>query len=74
MYDQGYGVSHNNLKVLILFELAASQGDDLSVPARHTVADQMTPADISRAEPLALECTEKSYKGRVIFKVAVKVR
>ena len=64
MYDQGYGVAQNDVKALVLFELAAAQGYNWSAKAlkKYFVA-KMTPADIAKAERLARECAEKNYKG-----------
>ena len=63
MYNQGNGVPQSDVNALMLFELAAAQGYDKSAKIRQTIAAQMTPADISKAERLALECAEKNYKG-----------
>jgi TPR repeat protein len=63
MYDEGQGMTQDDVKAFMLFKLAAAQGFDPSTKAHNIVAAQMTPADISKAERFARECVEKNYKG-----------
>ena len=64
MYDRGYGVARNDVKALMLFELAAAQGYKWSAKAlKNYFAGKMKWADISKAKRLARECAERNYKG-----------
>ena len=43
--------------------IAATNGNKMSVKFRDFVEKKMTPADISTAQKLARECVRKKYKG-----------
>jgi hypothetical protein len=46
------------------WNIAASSGESENASGnRDSIAEQMTPADISKAQDLAQECVRKNYKG-----------
>jgi uncharacterized protein len=52
MYFQGQPVVQDNVIAHMWFTLAVVQGNDAAVKGRDIVIKQMTPTDISRAQPL----------------------
>jgi len=67
MYSKGHGVPRNDVQAYIWYTLSASRyppGEDRDKAAhnRDIVAERMTPAQISEAEKLAREWTEKHGK------------
>ena len=55
MYDKGLGVPQNYIEAHKWYNLAAAQGNKNAVKNRDIVASKMTPADVSKAQKLALE-------------------
>ena len=62
MYAGGLGVLQDNLYAHMWWNIAASLGDEDASYNRDTLAEKMTPADISKAQQLARECVAKNYK------------
>ena len=63
MYEWGKGVPQDNVYAHMWFNIAASTSNDAADRARDMVAEDMTPAQIAKAEKLASECIAKKYKG-----------
>ena len=63
MYDEGTGVSKDNVFAYMWFSVAASMGNDAAVEQRDRVAGKMTPAQLQEARQLARECVNRNYKG-----------
>nr|ALS56026.1 putative Sel1 domain protein repeat-containing protein [uncultured bacterium EIL107F05] len=63
MYDRGWGVLQDDLYAHMWWNVAASIGDEDASENRDSIAKEMTPADISKAQQLARECVAKNYKG-----------
>lgn len=63
MYLAGRGVPTNLVRAHMWLNIAASLGDKVASESRDTVAEVMTPEDISKAQQLARECVAKNYKG-----------
>ena len=63
MYYNGRGVLQDYVRAHMWWNIAASSGHKKASENRDIVAEQMTPADISKAQDLAQECLRKNYKG-----------
>jgi len=63
MYAGGLGVLQDNLYAHMWWNIAASLGNEDASHNRDFIAEEMTPADISKAQQLARECVAKNYKG-----------
>ena len=59
MYVTGEGVPVNNVKAYMWWALAKAQGDEGAAGNLDIIKEQMTPADISKAQALASEMWEK---------------
>ena len=63
MYGNGNGVIQDNVYAHMWWNIAASNGDKDAGKNRQTVAKEMTPSQIEKAQDLARECVAKNYKG-----------
>ena len=63
MYVNGNGVIQDNAYAHMWWNIAASNGDKDAGKNRQTVAKEMTPSQIEKAQDLARECVAKKYKG-----------
>jgi TPR repeat protein len=59
MYDDGQGVSQDIVQAYKWYSLAATNGDKPAAELRNTIANQMTPAQIAKAQKLAGEWKPK---------------
>jgi TPR repeat protein len=59
MYDDGQGVAHDIVQAYKWYSLAATNGDKPAAELRNTIANQMTPAQIAKAQKLAGEWKPK---------------
>ena len=59
MYAEGTGVPQDYIQAHMWFNLSAAQGDESGRKNRDMLAEQMTPADISKAQRLAREWLEE---------------
>ena len=59
MYYNGEGVPQDYVRAHMWSNLAAAQGDEEARENRDTIAERMTPADISKAQKMAREWLEK---------------
>ena len=59
MYSAGRGVPQDYVLAHMWYNLAAAQGNEMARENRDLIAEQMTPADISKAQKLAREWMEK---------------
>jgi len=60
MYDEGQGVPHDIVQAYTWYSLAATNGDKAAAYLRSTIANQMTPAQIAKAQKLAGEWKPKT--------------
>ena len=59
MYDNGSGVLENDVYAYMWWSIAAAnEGNN----AKESLAKDMTPQDISKAQDLTRECEKKNYK------------
>ena len=63
MHLNGHGVIQDYVRSHMWFNVASSNGEERAIKYRDNVAQNMTPADISKAQQVARECVEKNYKG-----------
>ena len=63
MYVIGYGVEEDIVRAYMWFSLGAMAGDRDSLKNRDVVAGRMTPAQVSEAQRLALQCQAQQFKG-----------
>ncbi len=59
MFWQGRGVPHDDALAYMWISLANAQGDERAGKVREIVAEEMTPADISKAQKMAREWKPK---------------
>ena len=62
MYSKGEGVPEDNVMAYMWLNLAAAQGKESAKTNKGIVQDEMTSADISKAQTLSRECLVKDYK------------
>jgi TPR repeat protein len=62
MYQRGYGVTQDYKRAYMWLSKSASQGIRIAAVNRDIVENEMTPAQIIKAEDLARECEVKNYK------------
>ena len=62
-YALGEGVSRDYLRAYMWFSIAATLGADNSRQARETIALELTPVKITKAQQLADQCMANDYKG-----------
>ena len=63
MYAQGNGVTQNNTRAYMLWNIAASQGIKEAAVNLSMVQRKMAPTEIKKAKQLASDCVAKNYKG-----------
>lgn len=63
MYQLGQGVTQDNLSAYMWADLAASNEHTKAAKLRSTLAQALTPADISKAQQLAKQCMASNYKA-----------
>ena len=59
MYANGTGVPENNVRAYVWWSLAEVQGNESAASYLDIVEEQMTPAQIAKAQALAAEWLEK---------------
>ena len=59
MYYLGRGVPANNVKAYMWLSLAKAQGDEMAADNLEIIQEEMTPAQIAKAQELAAEWWEK---------------
>jgi TPR repeat protein len=62
MYANGEGVIQNNVYAHMWYSIAASSGNNSGIFNRDSLAKEMTPAQLEKAQALASECVRKKYK------------
>ena len=62
MYANGNGVIQDNIYAHMWWNIAASSGNSKAAENRTIVEENMTTADISKAQELARQCVNKNYK------------
>ena len=63
MYGLGQGVKKDYVYAHMWGNIAASNGNENGGKLRDASAEEMTPAQIEKAQELARECVRKEYKG-----------
>ena len=63
MYGMGRGVIQDNVYAHMWGNIGAANGNEEGGKLRDTVAKNMTPSQIEKAQTLARECVAKNYKG-----------
>ncbi len=63
MYRKGHGVPQDKVYAHIWYNIAATSGNKKAIKNRDILAEEMTPAQIAKAQDLARECIRKKYKG-----------
>jgi hypothetical protein len=62
MYGLGQGVAQDYVRAYMWFNVAAVNGNKLSVENRDIVASKMTPPQIEQAQQMARECIASNFK------------
>ena len=62
MYNNGQGVTQDNIYAYMWFNIASSNGCIKAPKNRDIIAEKMTKGQIAEAQKLARECVEKEYK------------
>lgn len=62
MYLDGQGVAQDYVRAYMWFALAAGAGYAGAAKNRHSIAQQMTPEQIARAQQLALDCQQRNFR------------
>jgi len=63
MYENGEGVLQSNVMAHMWYNIASANGLGIAGERRGERADEMTSADISKAQAMARECMGSSYKN-----------
>ena len=63
MYDMGQGVLQDNVMAHMWYNIGAANGNELGGTNRDSIAEGMTPADISQAQAMARECMSSGYRN-----------
>ena len=62
MYDNGLGVLQDYVRSHMWYNIAASNGEETATKNRDSVAKEMTPAEIQKAQDLAKKCLASNYQ------------
>ena len=62
MYDNGEGVSQNNVRAYVWWSVAAAQGYEDARTNRDIMADRLTPEQLARGQDMATRCFESDYQ------------
>jgi len=62
MYAEGNGVTQNNTRAYVWWNIAASQGFKEAAVNLSKVQRKMAPSEIRKAKQLASDCVAKNYK------------
>ena len=63
LYILGKGVLQNNVKAHMWLNIASANGEEGAQELRETIANKMTPEDISKAQSMANDCINSGYKN-----------
>jgi TPR repeat protein len=63
MYQNGQGVLQDNVTAHMWYNICAANGNELGVEQRDSIAEGMTPSDISQAQAMARECMRSGYRN-----------
>jgi len=63
MYDEGDGVTQDQVRAHMWYDLAAEQGYEVAAETRDLLAKDMKKQDVEQAQKLASECLAKNYKN-----------
>ena len=62
MFHNGKGVIQDSVYAHMWFNIAASNGVNGGTEARDSIANNMTPSQVEKAQDLARKCVAKNYK------------
>ena len=62
LYANGQGTMQDYVQAFMWWDIAASRGDAEAQKYRDIIQKKMIPADISKAQGMALECIAKEYE------------
>ena len=62
MYDKGQGVPQDYVVAHMWYNISSANGNENGGQNRDTLAKEMTPQDISKAQVMARECMSSGYK------------
>jgi len=62
MYGLGRGVLQDQTRAYMWFNMAAINGDRVSVDSRDTMTEKMSPQQIEQAQRMARECMASKFK------------
>jgi uncharacterized protein len=62
MYEAGHGVLQDHKIAHTWYNIATANGEKNSRTDRDSLAQKMTPEDISKAQHMAKKCMESDYK------------
>ena len=63
MYENGYGVPQDSVMAHMWFNIASANGLADAPELRDSIAQEMTPQDISTAQAMATECLSSNYQN-----------
>jgi hypothetical protein len=63
MYERGEGVPEHDVIAYMWFNLAEAQGFENAKGEKDTLTEEMTAADVSKAQVLSRECLAQNYKN-----------
>ena len=63
MYENGQGVLQDNVTAHMWYNIGAANGNELGGTNRDSIAEGMTPSDISKAQQMARDCMSSGYQN-----------
>ena len=62
MYNHGRGVPQNDISAYVWWAVASAQGNEVARSNIDSLAKQLTPEQLARAQEIAARCLESGYK------------
>ena len=62
MYSIGSGLPKNFIRAYVWASVAAAQGNEQAMANRNVVADELTRAQLARAQRMAMRCFDSNYR------------
>jgi TPR repeat protein len=63
MYENGQGVLQDNVTAHMWYNIGAANGNEFGGTNRDSIAEGMTPSDISKAQQMARDCMSSGYQN-----------
>jgi TPR repeat protein len=63
MYENGQGVLQDNVTAHMWYNIGAANGNELGGTNRDSIAEGMTPSEISKAQQMARDCMSSGYQN-----------